>query len=81
MADYSNPNTPLPANKKYAWSVTAARSAQHGAFLSQQIDGSYTPPPGATVAVLLDGFRHMFAEKWGVPVSDVTLSNYSLREK
>ena len=79
-ADYSNPDTPLSASQ-YAWSATAARPPQNGAVETQQIDGSYTPPPGATVGILRDGLRRMFAEKWGVPVSDVTIVSYSLREK
>jgi hypothetical protein len=80
MPDYSNPSTRLTA-KKYAWSVTAARPPQNGAVETQQIDGSYTPPPGATVGILLDGIRHTFAKEWGAPVSDVTIVSYSLREK
>lgn len=79
MADYSNPNTRLTASK-YAWSATAARPPKNGTVETQQIDGSYTPPPGATVGTLRDGLRHMFAEKWGVPVSDVTIVSYSLWE-
>lgn len=78
--DYGNPDTPLAASQ-YAWSATAARPPQNGTVTTQRIDGSYTPPPGATVGVLRDGLQRMFAKKWGVPVSDVTLISYSLREK
>lgn len=80
MPDYSNPNTPLTANK-YAWSATAVRPTGHGSTLSQQIDGSYTPPPGATVGILLTAIRGVFAKEWSTPAANVTIASYSLREK
>ncbi|MFI5992471.1 hypothetical protein ACIBAC_11540 [Streptomyces sp. NPDC051362] len=80
MPDYSNPSTPLTA-RNYAWSATAARPPRNGAVETQKIDGSYSPPPGATVGTLRDGLRHTFAAQWGVPVSDVTIVSYTIREK
>ncbi|WP_255951564.1 hypothetical protein [Streptomyces odontomachi] len=80
MSDYANPKTPLTASG-YAWSATAVRPTGHGSNLSQQIDGSYTPPPGATVGVLLTAIRGVFAKEWGMPATSVTIAKYSLREK
>ncbi|MFG3127385.1 hypothetical protein ACGFZU_06745 [Streptomyces tendae] len=80
MPDYANPNTPLTA-RAYECSVTASRSAGPGKILTQQIDGSYTPPRKVTVRTFLDGWRMEFAKLWGVPVSEVTIVSYSIREK
>ncbi|UJV41609.1 hypothetical protein [Streptomyces sp. AMCC400023] len=81
MADYSNPNTPLTA-ARYAWTATLThRPVQHGRNAAKDRTGSYTPPPAATVATLLDGIRTLHAREAGVPVSDVVLVRYSLTEK
>ncbi|MEV0779194.1 hypothetical protein [Streptomyces sp. NPDC050428] len=79
MPDYSNPNARLTASK-YACSVSAARPMPGGNILTQQIDGSYIPRPGATVKAFLDEWRHHFAQMWGVPVMDVTIVRHSLWE-
>ncbi|MGW2861921.1 hypothetical protein [Streptomyces sp. NPDC001205] len=81
MADYSNPNAPLTADS-YAWSATLTNGPlKHGANPSKDRTGIYTPPPGATVGRLLDGIRAIHAQECGVPVDDVVLVRYSLREK
>lgn len=81
MADYSNPNTPLTA-RQYAWSATLTQGPlRHGANPAKDRTGSYTPPPGATVKTLLDGIRTLHAQECGIPVGDVVLVCYSLREK
>ncbi|CAL9367793.1 hypothetical protein [Streptomyces sp. enrichment culture] len=80
MPDYANPSTPLTA-RAYKCSVTGARPAGPGKTLTQKIDGSYTPQPNATVQTLLDAWRQEFAKLWGVPVSEVTIASYSIREK
>lgn len=81
MADYSNPNTRLTASK-YAWSITlTSRPLKHGKNPSTDRTGAYTPPPGATVSTLLDGLRTLHARECGVPVQDVVVVRFSLREK
>ena len=81
MPDYSNQSTPLTANK-YAWSVTLTLGpARPGSNPAKDRTGSYTPPPGATVGTLLDGIRNLHAQECGVPVQDVVLVRYSLKEK
>ncbi|MEV8398842.1 hypothetical protein [Streptomyces niveus] len=81
MPDYRNQNTRLTA-KKYAWSVTLMIGpATPGSHPAKDRTGSYTPPPGATVGTLLDGLRTLHAQECGVPVKDVVLVRYSLREK
>ncbi|MFC8273768.1 hypothetical protein ACFUJR_14845 [Streptomyces sp. NPDC057271] len=81
MPDYSNPATPLTANK-YAWSATLVRRPQgYGPQPSHDLTGSYTPQPGATVGSLLAGVRAMYAQTHSIPAEDVLLVRYSLREK
>ncbi|MFI9598910.1 hypothetical protein ACIHCX_03345 [Streptomyces sp. NPDC052043] len=81
MADYSNPNTPLTASR-YAWDATFKRGPAHrGRFESQRIEGSYDTQPGATVGSLLAGLTNWYAQTNGIPVADVTILSYSLREK
>jgi hypothetical protein len=81
MPDYSNLNTPLTANR-YAWSATlTCGPLRNGANPAKDRTGSYSPPPGATVETLLDGIRTVHARECGVPVADVTLVRFSLREK
>jgi hypothetical protein len=81
MADYSNPNTRLTA-RSYAWSATLTCGPVHyGSNAAKDRTGSYTPPPGATVGTLLEGIRDLHARECGMPVADVFLVRYSLREK
>lgn len=81
MADYSNPNTQLTASR-YAWDVTFTRGPlRHGKNPSQDCTGTYTTQPGATVGSLLAGLTAWYAQSNGIPVADVTLVRYSLREK
>ncbi|MGA4864123.1 hypothetical protein ACPB9J_15900 [Streptomyces lavendulocolor] len=81
MADYSNPNTPLTA-RAYQWSVTLSNGPlRNGKNATTDRTGSYNPPAGATVGTLLDGLRALHARETGVPVGDVVLVRYSLREK
>ena len=76
MADYSNPNTPLTASR-YAWDATF----RYGTLTNQRIEGSYDTQPGATVGSLLAGLTNWYAQSNGIPVANVTLTSYSLREK
>ncbi|MFM9703615.1 hypothetical protein [Streptomyces galilaeus] len=81
MSDYSNPNTRLTA-RSYAWSATLTCSpVKRGANGAQDRTGSYSPPPGATVATLLDGIRTLHAQENSIPIQNVVLVRYSLREK
>lgn len=81
MADYTNPKTRLTASK-YAWSVTLSNGPlKNGKNPATDRTGVYTPPPGATVGTLLDGLRTLHARECGIPVSDVVIVRYSLREK
>ncbi|MCM8552288.1 hypothetical protein [Streptomyces sp. STCH 565 A] len=80
MPDYTKPNTPLTA-RAYECSVTAARWAGPGKTLTQQIDGSYTPQPKATVQTFLNDWRQEFANRRGVPVTQVSIASYTIREK
>lgn len=81
MPNYTNPNTPLTASR-YAWSVTLTIGPlKCGSNPAQDRTGKYTPPPGATVNTLLQGVRALHAQERGVPVGDVTIVRYSLREQ
>ncbi|MGZ0231127.1 hypothetical protein [Streptomyces sp. CPS1] len=81
MADYSNPNTHLTA-PAYAWSATLTRGPlKYGNNPSQDCTGSYTTQPGATVGTLLDGIKTWYSQQYNIPLQDVVLVRYSLREK
>ncbi|MYR84070.1 hypothetical protein GTY41_03705 [Streptomyces sp. SID685] len=81
MTDYSNPTTKLTA-RAYAYSVTLTRGPlKHGNNPSQDSTGSYSPPPGATVGTFLDGIKTWYSRQYSVPLQDVVLVRYSLREK
>lgn len=79
--DFSDPTTPIPTGE-YAWSATLTLGpAKAGSVPAKDRTGSYTPPPGATVGQLLDGLRRLHAKECGIPIEDVVLVRYSLREK
>lgn len=81
MADYSNPNTRLTASR-YAWNVTFTRGpVRYGNNPAQDCAGSYDTQPNATVGSLLAGLTAWYAQTNGIPVADVTVVRYSLREK
>ena len=81
MADYGNRNTRLTASQ-YAWSATLTRGPlRHGSNPSHDCSGSYDTQPNATVGDLLDGIATWYAKTYGVPLNDVVLVGYSLREK
>lgn len=81
MTDYSNPDTPLTA-RRYAWEATIVRGpVRYGNNPSQDCTGTCTPRPGATVGSLLEWIKSWYAERNGIPVSDVTIVRHSLREK
>lgn len=82
MPDYSNPFTPLTA-RSYAWSATlTCGPARPGASVpAKDRTGSYTPPPGATVGRLREGVIDMHARECGIPVTDVVVVRFELREK
>lgn len=81
MADYSNPTTRLTASR-YAWDVTFTRGPlRNGNNPSQDCTGTYDTQPGATVGSLLAGLTAWYAKSNDIPVADVTLVRYSLREK
>jgi hypothetical protein len=81
MPDYSNPATRLTA-RQYAWSATLSNGPlRTGNNTTKDRSGKYDPPPGATVGTLLEGIRVLHARECGVPLKDVVLVRYSLREK
>ncbi|MFD8088656.1 hypothetical protein [Streptomyces malaysiensis] len=81
MPDYSNPNTQLTASS-YAWEATIARGPlRYGQNPSQECAGVVTPLPGATVERLLAYIQSWYAQEKGIPVSEVIIVRYSLREK
>ncbi|QLJ01528.1 hypothetical protein HZZ00_11150 [Streptomyces sp. NEAU-sy36] len=81
MTDYSNPNTRLTA-PAYAWSVTLTRGPlKNGINPSRDCTGSYAAQPGDTVGTLLDGIKTWYSRQYNVPLQDVVLVRYSLREK
>ncbi|MCQ8831783.1 hypothetical protein [Streptomyces malaysiensis] len=81
MPDYSNPDTPL-TGRRCDWQATIVRGpVRYGMNPSQECAGTCTPRPGATVGSLLAWIKSWYAEHNGIPVSDVTIMRYSLREK
>lgn len=81
MADYGNRNTRLTASQ-YAWSATFTRGPlRYGANPSHDCSGTYDTQPSATVRDLLAGITAWYAQSYRVPVEDVVLVSYSLREK
>ncbi|MDI5964845.1 hypothetical protein [Streptantibioticus silvisoli] len=81
MPDYSNPATPLTAHK-YGWSITIGRGPlRYGNNPTQDCTGAYTTQPGATVGSLLAGITTWYARENSIPIDDLVLVRYSLREK
>jgi hypothetical protein len=81
MPNYNNPNTKLTAGA-YKWSATlTSKPLRAGSNRSLDRSGSYTTQPGATVGDLLNGITALHAQECGVPLKDVVLVRYSLREK
>lgn len=81
MPDYSNPDTRLTA-RRYAYEATFIRGpVRYGLNNSQDVIGTCDTKPGATVGHLLSGLKSWYAKSNGIPVADVTIVRYSLREK
>jgi hypothetical protein len=80
MPTYSDTKTKLTA-RKYKWSATlTSKPLRAGSNPSLDRSGSCTPQPGATVEDLLNGIIALHARECGVPLEDVVLVRYSLRE-
>lgn len=80
MPDYSNPSTPLTA-ARYQYSATFIKGpAKPGRNAGRTHPGTYVPPRGATVGLLLEELRTRAARDFNVPVKDVILVSYSLCE-
>ncbi|MFF6847115.1 MULTISPECIES: hypothetical protein [Streptomyces] len=81
MTNYSDPNTRLTASR-YAYEATFIRGpVRYGLNDSQDVIGTCEVKPGATVGSLLAGLKSWYAKSNGIPVTDVTIARYSLREK
>ncbi|MFD7705657.1 hypothetical protein [Streptomyces sp. NPDC059786] len=80
MPDYSNPNTRLTGGQ-YAYSAVLKDNSQQGGGRSHNVKGVYPAQPDYTVLVFCSDIRSQYAVQHNVPIQDVILERYSLREK